>query len=279
MTEATTWDFGESVTGYHWASTSPRGTVLLQHGYGEYAERFVDRYDRFIPTLLDRGFDVYAFDLPGHGWSSGQRGTVDVLAAAEIHRAAKNALAARGPVLLYGHSLGGLITAHTLVDDPSGVSGAVLSSAALPLDTGWWLRSIANVLSAIAPTAPVPLRRAPTSSLARDPGNAEIIAADPLMYRGGLTNRTAHTALRTVMDVWRLAPQCMTPALILHGTADLSTDPKGSERLAAHLAGPDVALELVPDGRHELLNDTDRRHTRDLVLSWLERHDARSMVI
>lgn len=274
MTDATPWDFGEPVVGYHWATPRSRGRVLLQHGYGEYAERFVEQYDRFIPALLERGLDVYAFDLPGHGRSPGRRGTVDVLAAARIHRVAKNAVAAHGPVLLFGHSLGGLITAHTMVSDPAGVVGTVLGSAALPLDAGWAVRALAGTLAAIAPYGRVLLPAAPPSTLSRRPENAELIAVDPLMHGGRLTNRTASSALRTASAVQRLAPGSPHPALIIHGTADLSTDPRGSERLAQLLTGTDVTLLTVQDGTHELLNDTDRRRTRTAIIEWLDQHSG-----
>lgn len=269
MTDAAVWDFGEPVVGYRWSPPRPRARVLLQHGYGEHAERFVTRYSRLIPTLVGAGFEVHAFDLPGHGRSAGRRGTVDVLAAAEIHRSAKSALLGDTPLLLFGHSLGGLITAHTMTVDPPGVSGVVLTSAALPLNTRRPLRVLSGVLSGIAPHARAPLPSAPASALARPPENAALIAADPLMYRGKLTNLTAHSALRTAAAVWRGTPPWTAPTLIMHGTADRSTDPRGSERLSRRLSGGDRELVLVPGGRHELLNDVDGLQVRDRIVLWL----------
>ncbi|MEK9577968.1 MAG: alpha/beta fold hydrolase, partial [Aquiluna sp.] len=70
------WDIGESVAGYVWRAASPRAQVLLQHGYGEYAERYVTQYSGLIPKLNQNGFDVYAIDLPGHGRTDGERGQV-----------------------------------------------------------------------------------------------------------------------------------------------------------------------------------------------------------
>jgi len=280
MTHALPWDFGAAehghrVSGYHWATPRPRGRVLLQHGYGEYAERFVIRYDEFVPAMLARGLDVYAFDMPGHGRSPGRRGSLDVRDAAALHLLAKNALAADGPVLLYGHSLGGLVAAHTAAADPDGVAGAVISSAALPTHTGWGLRAVTGMLSTVAPHAPVPLRATPVSALARPAENAEIIAADGVMYPGRLTNRTAHTALQVAADLWRLAPRWTTvPTLILHGSADRSTDPQGSVRLARAVPVDDLTLDIVDGGYHELLNDTCRREIRDRVLAWLDERTA-----
>ena len=57
------WDIGTGVTGYVWHAPEPRAVLLLQHGYGEYARRFVGQYNRLIPHLLNMGVSVYAFDM------------------------------------------------------------------------------------------------------------------------------------------------------------------------------------------------------------------------
>jgi hypothetical protein len=65
------WDIGTGVTGYVWHAPDPRAVLLLQHGLGEYAQRYVTRYDRLIPHFLNARISVYAFDLWGHGRSQG----------------------------------------------------------------------------------------------------------------------------------------------------------------------------------------------------------------
>lgn len=82
------WDIGRPVCGYSWPAPQPRAIALLQHGYGEYSERYVRRYNRLIPRLLDAGITVHAFDLRGHGRSPGRRGAADIRTAADDHRAA-----------------------------------------------------------------------------------------------------------------------------------------------------------------------------------------------
>ena len=83
------WSFGAPVAGYRWLPDGrARATLLLAHGYAEYAERYVDRYDRLVPKLVERGIAVHAFDYRGHGASPGPRGVVDVVATVAQHRAA-----------------------------------------------------------------------------------------------------------------------------------------------------------------------------------------------
>jgi lysophospholipase len=49
-----------------------RGTVLVSHGYFDH----VGLYTHQILFLLKRGFTVVAFDLPGHGLSSGEQASI-----------------------------------------------------------------------------------------------------------------------------------------------------------------------------------------------------------
>ncbi|MFY8027499.1 MAG: alpha/beta hydrolase, partial [Aquiluna sp.] len=111
------WDIGADVAGYVWKVENPRAQVLLQHGYGEYAQRYVEFYSQLIPKLNQNGLDVYAIDLPGHGNSKGTRGLVDLTKAVELHLQARSKLPAGIPTVLFGHSLGGLITAGSITKE------------------------------------------------------------------------------------------------------------------------------------------------------------------
>jgi alpha-beta hydrolase superfamily lysophospholipase len=59
-----------------WHATFPAGAaraaILLVHGHGEHSGRYAALPAQFVP----RGYAVWAYDLRGHGRSSGQRGHV-----------------------------------------------------------------------------------------------------------------------------------------------------------------------------------------------------------
>lgn len=274
MTEARCqpWDVGTGVTGYVWHAPEPRGALLLQHGFGEYARRFVRRYSRLIPHLLNVGVSVYAFDLRGHGRSPGRRAVTDLGRSVEEHLAARRELRGHAlPVFALGHSLGGLVTAASVARDQSGLCGVILSSPFLRKEVPTWKRLLVRALAAVGPTLPAPEEPAGLGGLSRIPEELEFVENDPLIYRGRAPMLLAATALKLLADNPSLYPGWRVPTLVLHGTADTYTDPEGSREFFRAIASEDKTLHIVEGGYHELLNDTDREETLRVVLTWLER--------
>lgn len=267
------WDIGTGVAGYAWRAPEPRAVLLLQHGYAEYTHRYVQHYNRLIPHLLNIGVSVYAFDMWGHGYSPGARALTDIGQAVEDHLTARRKLREQQlPVFVLGHSLGGLVTASSVVRDQTGLRGVILSSPALksPAGESAALSILSNALAAIAPTLPAPVKPADPSDLA-SPDVVEAFANDPLIYRGRMPILMGATILSLIKKNPSHYPDWSLPTLVLHGTRDTWTDPDGSRALFEGIASEDKVLHLVDDGRHELLNDTRRDETLQVILTWLER--------
>ena len=142
MAEA--WDFGRGLAGYAWRTPGAHANLLLTHGFAEYAERYVAHYHSLVPKLNALGFDVYGWDMAGHGRSPGARGVADLRKAVADHRAARAKLNDK-PLFVFGHSLGGLVTAASVAEDQDGVAGVVLSAPALLISAPAHLRAIADV--------------------------------------------------------------------------------------------------------------------------------------
>jgi lysophospholipase len=64
---------GHTIAVHAWLPDRPLGTVLVCHGYFDH----VGLYRHVIQHLLSRNFAVLAYDLPGHGLSSGPRAAID----------------------------------------------------------------------------------------------------------------------------------------------------------------------------------------------------------
>lgn len=56
-----------------WRPSAPRGTLVLLHGYYDH----MGLYQHLIRWALKQRLAVLAFDLPGHGLSSGERASID----------------------------------------------------------------------------------------------------------------------------------------------------------------------------------------------------------
>lgn len=264
------WDIGTGVRGYQWSVPHPKAVLLLQHGYAEYATRYVHEYNRLIPHLLDRDISVYAFDLWGHGYSAGVRGVVDVRVAVADHIAAREKLTEmHQQVLLYGHSLGGLITASSVLRQPAHVAGVILTSPALPHQPPRMLMRAANLLARFRPAAHAPLPSAPIDGLSRDEVFIQRATDDPLIYHGELTNMVGATALEVAAQNDELYPAWQAPVLLVHGDGDTWADVRGTQRFAEIVEGEDTTLIVYPDGRHQLLSDTDRDQVLHDILAWL----------
>lgn len=283
--EPSPWETGAPVRGYAWPAPQPRAAVLLTHGFGEYAGRYVERYSALIPALVGAGLSVYATDLRGHGASGGRQAVVDVAELVEDHLRARETLRTQGsggqesggrplPVFAFGHSLGGLLTAASVARDPRGLSGVILSSPALLIgeDQPGWLRALAPLVARVAPAAQV--TALDSGNLSRLAAEVSAYHADAGIYQGKVPARTAASMLRLSRALWDRYPRWTLPTLVLHGSADRVTDPRGSRRFVEAIASADKTLHLAEGGYHELLNDEGREEVLGRVLAWLERQLA-----
>ena len=103
----------------------PRGTVLIVHGLGEHA----GRYATLAVRLNALGWSVRAYDQYGHGESlrlgAGRPGGLarplqlpehltEVAGATRVASTAQASDPAPGPLIVLGHSLGGLVAASAI---------------------------------------------------------------------------------------------------------------------------------------------------------------------
>jgi alpha-beta hydrolase superfamily lysophospholipase len=124
------------------AAASGKGVVQINHGLAEHAAR----YARFAEYLAGRGFHTYAHDHRGHGYTkapdaprgvfarSGGAGKVIADIAAVHERIAEHHPGL--PVVVFGHSLGGLIAINFLFSHPQRVQAAAIFNANFSIGFG-----------------------------------------------------------------------------------------------------------------------------------------------
>lgn len=251
---------------------NPVGQVLLLHGLGEHSGRYLP----LALALQGAGFSVYSYDQRGHGRSAGVRALVNVEELLGDHFRAREFLRRSPlPTFVWGHSLGGLVTALSAARDPRGVTGVVLSSPALAPEHGVSppLRLAAGVLGRLAPALPV--TELDVDGLARNPEVARAYRADPLVYHGRIRAGTALSMMQGARELRALAPRWRLPTLVLHGDDDRLTHVSGSERFVADIASTDKRLVTHPGGYHELFNDDSREALLPVATDWLRERAER----
>jgi alpha-beta hydrolase superfamily lysophospholipase len=245
----------------------PRGVVVITHGYAEHC----GRYREVAHVAVQAGWAALAYDVRGHGHSTGQRGYIENfdiylqdLAAAQA--TARTLVPTTAPLVLLGHSNGGLITLRALT---SGVAatGAIISSPflALRLPVPGYKKLLARVASRLLPTLSMPndLR---VEDLTADLQKQAERTADKLCFDVA-TARWFTEAMRAGAHVAAHAAEIKVPTLWLVGGADPIADPAASRRVADQVKG--ATYHDLQGFRHEVLNEIDRARVFDLIAAQL----------
>jgi alpha-beta hydrolase superfamily lysophospholipase len=244
-----------------WPRDDPARVVVVAHGYGEH----VDRYEHVAQALRARGAEVIGPDHLGHGRSAGDRAVVaDMERIVEDLRAVVELAGARAPgspVVLLGHSMGGLLAIRYAQRFGEELAGLVITGPAVGLGP-----VISDWLEGKIPDDPID-----PAVLSRDPSVGAAYAEDPLVYHGGWK--------RPTLDAFRRADEAIAagpgfgalPVLYVHGAADQLVPVDLARPAVQRLGGEDVTERVIDDARHEVFNELDQDETIGLVADFVER--------
>jgi alpha-beta hydrolase superfamily lysophospholipase len=263
---------GTELLARHWqAGAVPWATVVLVHGLGEHSGRYEHVGDR----LAAAGLDVRAFDLRGFGASGGQRAGVESFEVFHDDLAEQlagiRATAEERPIVLYGHSMGGLVALGYIVSARPSPDLLVLSAPGLDSTIPAWKFGLARLLAAVAPRLMI-ANGLKGSQLSRDPNVGAAYFADPL-NRHTSSARFADAGRREMERVRSSAPRLSIPTLAIHGEDDTIV-PVGASALLAGLPG--VTLVTYPGLRHEVHNEPEWSSVMDDVVGWLRLQVSRA---
>ena len=283
------------------AAAEARGILLISHGLAEHSRR----YEAFADAMASQGFHVYAHDHRGHGETIAHDAPIgrfarrdgvelviaDVLAMRELAASAHPGL----PVILFGHSMGGLISLNTVVTYPDkfdavavwnanfnpGLAGRAaqlilktermfkgsdVPSGPLPkLTFGIWGKSIENY-------------RTDFDWLSRIPEQVDKYIADPLCGFDAsvslwldLFELTFRAPQKTYLDRLRRN----IPIHLVGGGEDPATDnAKAISWLANHLKrffNDTATTEIYTNMRHETLNDIGADEATARFADWCKK--------
>lgn len=247
----------------------PRATVLLVHGLGEHC----GRYNTVAQRLLQAGFAVRGYDHVGHGLSGGRRGDLPhpdaLLQDLGLVIDATRGLPGRAtlPLILLGHSMGGLVVACAVARQMRPVEAVVMSSPALAASINPFQKLLLATLPHWFPHLCVD-NGLDASQVARSPAVVQAYLQDPLVHRkisAGLAQWIFAEGAKTVAQAaaWR------TPSLLLYAGSDRLVDPQGSARFAAQAPAAWVQAHVFEAMYHEIFNDPQAQEVFDVLLPWL----------
>jgi lysophospholipase len=236
-----------------WHPADPTGSAIVVHGYYDH----VGLYRHLIGHLLERNLAVLAFDLPGHGLSSGAPATIEtfdhyVAAFNETLAAAKAHLPK--PWHLIGQSTGAAVAMEWLLANR-------FTKADVPF------RSIVLLAPLVRPYAWAPFNRIVYEIARRliterprtfvtNADDDEFIAF--LRDRDPLQARILPVQWVTAMQNWRRRFERYEPTdlepLVIQGHRDRTVDRKYNIRVIERLFRPRVVY--IDEARHHLVNES-----------------------
>ncbi|MBN7771094.1 alpha/beta hydrolase [Marinobacter daepoensis] len=229
-----------------------KGTVFILHGYFDH----VGLYTQLIDRCLGAGFDVLAYDQPGHGLSSGTPAAIGSFleyqaVLSEVMARVSNKV--RGPWYAVGQSTGGAILIDYLLSNhhsqETSAFRKVVLLAPLVRPMGWLG---AKVLHSLVKPFLTRWRRA----FGANSGNTRFLQFlrehDPLQARAVHVDWV--TALRQWVPHIESARPVNFPVTVVQGEKDLTVDWQHNLRIIRNKFSS-VKERRIPDGRHHLVNE------------------------
>lgn len=251
------------------AANEPRAVVLISHGLGEHSRR----YEHVAAALTADNLDVYAPDHIGHGKSPGKPAYIDRFSdltsgVSELRDHIRRHHAGL-PVILIGHSMGGLIAIRLALGAHADYAGLILTGPLLgqPEAPSRLQVMLLRVLSVLAPK--VKAIEIDASAVSRDPAVVSDYIADPLVHHDNIPARTLVSLLDETAQVMNEASSLQLPVLLLHGAEDKLTSVTASEAFFEKLGSVDKKITVYDGLFHELFNEPEQDSILQTCSEWI----------
>ncbi|WP_299438677.1 alpha/beta hydrolase [uncultured Aquimarina sp.] len=292
---------GEHIFYYQWKSVNknPKGVVQIAHGMGEHA----GRYERIATLLQEQGYEVYANDHRIHGKSSKSIDSLGVYEGADFFedavedmRELTNIIKKEHPsqkIILFGHSMGSFLSREYVTkygEDVKvliisgtasymkglGTLGLVSSNVIKFLKGGKKSNTILKSMFFTEFNKKFKPNRTKVDWISSDPDQVDLFNNDPYRIEDFSTNvfidLIKGSKKINEKSAFKATPKNL-PIYIFSGDKDPVGDMgKGTQKVAKQYkkAGiMDLTLKIYKDGRHEMLNETNKAEVEQDVISWL----------
>jgi acylglycerol lipase len=162
-------------------------------------------------------------------------------------------------MFIVAHSVGGTIATAYAVNNQDKFDGIILSGPTLKAGASVspGLIFIAPLLSLLIPK--VGLYNIDASAISRDKAVIAAYINDPLVYQGKIRTRLGVEIIKTMQALSAQMFRIILPVMILHGTKDRLSEPKGSQMLYDRLKSNDKTLKLYDGFFREIFNEPDHK--------------------
>ena len=246
-----------------------RGVVILVHGLGEHA----GRYDHVAHQLNAWGFAVRGYDQCGHGESGGAPGSLpndtrllDDLA--DIVDSTRARMDKGTPLIVLGHSMGGLVAGRFVSLGMRPVDALVMSSPALNPGLSAFQKLLVAVLPKLFPNLCVG-NGLNASYISHDPAVVAAYQSDKLVH-DRISARLARFIATAGPATVALAPQWKVPTLLMYAGDDRLVQPQGSRDFAAAAPQALVTTHCFEGLYHEIFNELDAAPVFATLRQWLD---------
>lgn len=268
---------GLSIACARWnAKGAARGTIQIAHGMGEH----IGRYSEVISLMVEAGFNVWANDHRGHGFSVSSNQCLgdlgkggfnllveDMFSLCSMARQQAPSL----PLILMGHSMGSFAAQQFVLSQSSEIDGLILSGSGI-LDGLVTLATESGLEIFNANFEPA---RTPADWLSRDVSVVDAFLADPLCFP-----QLNPASMDSYLSVASVLADPMNhskirndlPIYIFSGAMDpVGMQTKGVKELVSRYRNAgvvNITVDFYDEGRHEMLHDFGHEAVKQNLLNW-----------
>lgn len=295
---------GQDIFVANWSpdkKTRAKAVLQIAHGMAEH----IGRYNRFASFLTKQGYIVYGNDHRGAGKTAGvmenvgffadnggfQRVVQDLRQLTGIIRENHTDL----PVFLFGHSMGSLLVREYISGSCDLIKGAILSGTprnpGLMGKVGEFLakmqssfqgkRTKSRMLDKMtfgSFNSRFKPNRTDFDWLTRDNAEVDKYIEDPYcgnIYSAGFFFDLFHGSIELFKPEKQRSTPNSLPILLFSGEFDPVGGAGKVEKVAQtylESGSSDVSVKIYPEGRHEMLNETNKEEVFQDVITWLDGH-------
>jgi acylglycerol lipase len=263
---------GFTLEGLRWRpeKVATKACVVLIHGLGEHIRRYAHVAEEFNKHHIC----FIGLDMRGHGRSEGKRGHTPsikyLMDDIQLLISHVQDLYPNTPIFMYGHSLGGMLTANYLYTQKPKIKGAIISAPLLKLafEPPTWQVTLGKIASKIYPALSQE-NGLDAYLLSKDKAVCDAYLADPLVH-SKITAKMFTEMIDAGENVLAQKAAPESPVLLFHGESDKITSAKASKEWASKHPST-IEFTSLADTYHEPHNDLDKNRIIRMVIQWIEK--------